>query len=115
MAVGRGAFLHGGVDVGDRDLVEIAGIVVVDRSPEQAAKIANGRASLGGGPGDGVRLREDRRGEVRPQAALDHRPACDAPELVSADCRGPIHLDVRPAANTFTRISPAMKPPTWAA
>ena len=26
-----------------------------------------------------------------------------------------IHLDARPAANALTRISPAMKPPTWAA
>ena len=26
-----------------------------------------------------------------------------------------VHLDARPTANTLTRISPAMKPPTWAA
>ena len=64
MAVDRGTFFYQCVDVGDgnqdfhrtarlgygdRKLIEITGIVVIDRRPEQAAHIANRSAGRRGG------------------------------------------------------------------
>src|ERR1019366_6000751 len=68
VTIDRGTFLDDRVDVGhrdeklnrtalgwhrDRELVEIARIVVVDRCPEQATKVAERRASGGRCSGDG--------------------------------------------------------------
>ncbi len=111
MAVDGGAELDGGIDVGDRDqdlhlsvglrlrdreLIEVARVVVVDRGPEEAPQIADGRARFGDSLREGVRLREDLRREVRQQTALDHRPTGDALEIVSAlHADSPRHLLAR--------------------
>ena len=62
--------------LGDRELVEVAGVVVVDGRPEPIAQVAHvvGRT---GRPADGRQLLLRRRREVRLQAALDHCLARD--------------------------------------
>jgi hypothetical protein len=98
VTVDRGALGHAGFDVGDgnenldgaarqlfrhRELVEIAGIVVVDRGPKEVPEIANGGPGLGDCFRDRLRLRGHSRGKIRQQSSLDHRATCDGAELVS--------------------------------
>jgi hypothetical protein len=79
VAVDGGTLLDEGVDVGDghenlnpaarprlngRQLIEIKGIVVIDRAPEEITAIPDRRIRLGSRCHNGVRLREDRRREV---------------------------------------------------
>ena len=113
MGVDRGTLFHGGVDVGDGDenlhhtarhrlrngeLVEVAGIVVVDRGPEETAQVADRRAWLGGGFRAGLRLRQGRRREVRQQAMLDHCPTGNALEPAPVRDSRPNHLEIRRTA-----------------
>ncbi len=99
VTVDRGTFPDDRVDVGDRDedfhraargrhrdreLIEIARIVVVDRCPEQATKVAERRAGGGRCSGDGVALRHGRAGEIRQQAPLQHRLSREVLEPVPA-------------------------------
>ena len=62
--------------LGDRELVEVAGVVVVDGRPEPIAQVAQvaGRTS---GSADGRQFLPRGRREVRLQAALDHGLARD--------------------------------------
>ena len=100
VAVDGGPPLHGGVDVGDgdvdphvsarrrrtdRELIQVARGVVVDRRPEQSPQIANVGALRHWSDGDGVGLRQNGLREVREQATLSHGAACDRSELVHRD------------------------------
>ena len=49
---------------GDRELIKIEGIVVVDRAPEEIAQIADRGIRLGSRRHDGVRLCKDGKREV---------------------------------------------------
>ena len=75
MAVDGGARPHDRIDIGNghanpypasrrwlshRELVEVPGIVVVDRAPEKVAQVADGGIRLDGRSRDGVGLRHDR-------------------------------------------------------
>ncbi len=99
VTVDRGALLDDRVDVGhrdedphraavgwrrDRELIEIARIVVVDRRPQQAAKVAERSAGGGRRSRDCVALRHSRDGEIRQQAPLMHRLSRDVLEPVPA-------------------------------
>jgi hypothetical protein len=64
--------------VGDRELIEIARVVVVDRRPQPPAQIADvGR----GRPKVGARLGQSGRLEIRKQATLEHGSAGDGFEV----------------------------------
>ena len=91
MAVDRRVLPHQGVHVrdrhedsdpparerlGDRELVEVAGVVVVDGRPEPIAQVAHVAARIRR-PADGRHFLLRRRREVRLQAALDHGLARD--------------------------------------
>ncbi len=57
--------------LGDRELIEVAGVVVVDRAPEQLAEIAD-LALWRGRPLDPVELLLDGGGEFGLQTTVDH-------------------------------------------
>ena len=67
----------------DRELIEIARIIVIDQHPGQARKVAQRKIRLGGFA-DSVCLYENRGREIRQKASVQHRPSRDAPQLVSA-------------------------------
>ena len=69
---------------GDRELIQILGIVVVDRRPKQAAQIANLRAGRLGGLRYPVCLGDDGQRKVRQQSALEHRVVRDGLESTPA-------------------------------
>ena len=65
-----------------RQLIEIAGVVVVDRDPEPVAQVAHAR-SHGSRPVDRGELGEDVAGKVRFEALFDHRLTGDGSELLT--------------------------------
>src|SRR5207249_3284786 len=67
--------------LGDRELIEVPRVVVVDGGPEEVAEIVDGGVAVVGRPRDRARLGKDRGGEVRLEPALDHHPPGDPPEL----------------------------------
>ena len=100
------ARLHQRVDVGDRDehldrplahrrgdgeLIEVARVVVVDRAPQEIAKVPDRGARVGRGLPDRLGLRLRRGGEIRQESTLGHRPVRDGPELVAIRDAGSIH------------------------
>ena len=87
---------------GDRELVEVSRVVVVDGSPGEVAEVADGGIALLGGPGDRARLGEVRRGEVRLEPALAHRPPGDRLELAPVVARPGAHGH-RATPASFTR------------
>ena len=106
VAVDRGALPHDRVHVGDRDqdrhrvaarrlgdreLVEIPRVVVVDGGPEETAKVPDGGIAVLGGLGDRARLGEDGGREVGLEPALAHRPPGDLPELAPMGARRRTH------------------------
>ena len=66
---------------GDRELVEVSGVVVVDGRPEEMAEVADGGIAVDRGRRQRADLGEDRRREVGLEPALAHRPPGDRPEL----------------------------------
>ncbi len=58
---------------GDRQLVEIPGIVVVDRGPEQAAEVAHVRGRDRRWPVDDGELRQGVPGKLGLEALVEHR------------------------------------------
>ena len=98
MVVDGGARRHERVDVGHRDedldrsvahrrrdgeLIEIPGVVVVDRAPEEVAKIADRGAGVGRRLRDGLGLLERGGREVREEPALAHRSVRDVSQAVA--------------------------------
>src|SRR5262249_12594079 len=104
--------------VGDRQLVEIARVVVVDRAPGEAAQVAHRRsagaraaaaaAALAGAAaavaartvrvrraGDAPELRQRRVREVRLELPVDHRLARDRRQVRSLPCRALAHRTLR--------------------
>src|SRR5207245_11058957 len=95
--VGRRPLRHAGVHVrdghkhprgaarvhGDGELVEVARVVVVDRAPEQIARVANRAIAAVGLAGRRLRLRARGRRELGLEAALDHRAAGDLTETLT--------------------------------
>ena len=76
----RGSF---GERLGRRHLIEIERVVVVDRQPGQAAKVADARLE----PArvlDRIRLLQRCWSEIGEKSAIEHRLSSDTPEVVDA-------------------------------
>ena len=67
----------------DRELIEIARIVVVDRRPEMVAHVAHGRRGLARRTVDRLRLGDRGGRELRRQAVLHHGAAGDVLQVVT--------------------------------
>jgi hypothetical protein len=100
MAVDRGVFFHQRIDIRDgdqdpdgavlrglrdRELIEIARVVVVDRRPLEAAKVAELGAGSRRSRCDAVGLGDDGSGKVREQPALLHRVVRDPSQRISVE------------------------------
>jgi len=100
--------------LGDRELVEVAGVVVVDGRPEPIAQVADvvGRT---GRPADGRQLLQRGRREVRLQAALDHGLARDCGQggsvggLALENAPGLAAHRGRVGAGCFHKLSPHLQ------
>ena len=77
---GDGAIREG---LGDRQLIEVARVVIVDRRPQAVAHLAHGRRRFARRTGDGPRLRKRGGRELRRQTVLDHGAAGDVFEVVA--------------------------------
>jgi hypothetical protein len=69
--------------LGDRELVEVAGVVVVDRAPGERAQVADAGAGGVGRAADAVELGERVAREVGLEALLAHRAAGDRLQVVA--------------------------------
>ena len=68
--------------LGDRELVQVTRVVVVDRGPQERAEVALGGVADAPGRRHAGDLGHHGRGEVRQEPALGHGPARDGSEVV---------------------------------
>ena len=66
--------------LGDGELVQITGVVIVDRRPGEVTQVARSPGTAGRSRPDIVELGERRAGEVGQQSPFDHRPMSDPPQ-----------------------------------